>query len=84
MPLTKAQVREITKFNYDTNKVARAILICAKSDKELWSHFLGKGALITFRRRFLHNELDESDRKILELVDWAVEECGWPAEVQVN
>lgn len=78
MKITKQHIRAITKTNFLTNSIARAIVICARSRPEIHTEFLEAGALITFRRRFLHNELSENDNKIVELAEWALDEFGMP------
>ncbi len=78
MKITKQMMRAITKDNFLTNSLTRAIVICARSDKELHTAFLQFGAMIAFRRRFLHNELNEYDKKIIKLTEWALDEFGLP------
>jgi hypothetical protein len=76
--ITKKDIRAITKDNFITNKIARAILICARSRSQMYTEFLQYGALITFRRRVLHNEMSDNDKEIIKLAEWAIEEFGLP------
>jgi hypothetical protein len=76
--ITKKDIRAITKDNFATNKIARAILICARSRPHMYTEFLQYGALITFRRRILHNEMSDNDKEIIKLAEWAIEEFGLP------
>lgn len=78
MKITKQQIRAITKDNFATNQISRALLICARSKPEIYTEFLQMGALIMFRRRVLHNEMTPNDREILKLTEWAIDEYGLP------
>lgn len=78
MIITKKDIRDITKDNFMTNRVARAILICARSKPLMYAEFLQMGALVTLRRRVLHNSMTDNDKEIIALAEWAIDEYGLP------